>query len=280
VYYESRHKVSLLLRLLRQGRSMSMHGQVLSLLEPLATPVPVLFFCWAYWILGMGAAAGQQFRSFFVQLPPSDRIFLGLAYQTGSSIQSTQDRQSVMHHTGEGTLMPRQQQVVTARPERGRIVLQTGARQVGTACTRSEPADVHAQWASSAFGFATSHPRYFTERLVRSCLTSFKALRFFHIPFQRATATSARMLRGYTHKPLPRIIHQHPPVRCLHNVTGSPDRSDTGSARSLPTTTLPVVGYAQALPRDHHNITPFFAVSTSCVRCAGADPPVLRPALN
>ena len=32
--------------------------------------------------------------------------------------------------------------------------------------------------------FATSHPRYFTERLIRTCAELPKLCEFFHIPFQ------------------------------------------------------------------------------------------------
>jgi tRNA-2-methylthio-N6-dimethylallyladenosine synthase len=32
--------------------------------------------------------------------------------------------------------------------------------------------------------FATSHPRYFTERLIRTCASLPKLCEFFHIPFQ------------------------------------------------------------------------------------------------
>ncbi|GFR45102.1 hypothetical protein Agub_g6479, partial [Astrephomene gubernaculifera] len=47
--------------------------------------------------------------------------------------------------------------------------------------------------------FATSHPRYFTDRLVRACSELPKLCEFFHIPFQSGdNAVLRAMLRGYT----------------------------------------------------------------------------------
>ena len=47
--------------------------------------------------------------------------------------------------------------------------------------------------------FATSHPRYFTERLIRACAELPKMCQFFHIPFQSGDDDILReMARGYT----------------------------------------------------------------------------------
>lgn len=47
--------------------------------------------------------------------------------------------------------------------------------------------------------FATSHPRYFTDRLVRACSEMPKLCEFFHIPFQSGDDAILReMKRGYT----------------------------------------------------------------------------------
>ncbi|KAG2488372.1 hypothetical protein HYH03_013061 [Edaphochlamys debaryana] len=49
--------------------------------------------------------------------------------------------------------------------------------------------------------FATSHPRYFTDRLVRACAELPKLCEFFHIPFQSGDNDILKaMLRGYTHE--------------------------------------------------------------------------------
>lgn len=56
--------------------------------------------------------------------------------------------------------------------------------------------------------FATSHPRYFTERLVRACSELPKMCEFFHIPFQSGDNDILReMKRGYTHERYRNIIH-------------------------------------------------------------------------
>lgn len=47
--------------------------------------------------------------------------------------------------------------------------------------------------------FATSHPRYFTERLIRACAELPKLCQYFHIPFQSGDDDILRaMKRGYT----------------------------------------------------------------------------------
>ena len=55
--------------------------------------------------------------------------------------------------------------------------------------------------------FATSHPRYFTERLIRACADLPKVCEHFHIPFQSGdNAVLKAMARGYTHGKYRRII--------------------------------------------------------------------------
>lgn len=56
--------------------------------------------------------------------------------------------------------------------------------------------------------FATSHPRYFTERLIRACAELPKLCEFFHVPFQSGNNQILReMRRGYTHQRYRDIIH-------------------------------------------------------------------------
>jgi tRNA-2-methylthio-N6-dimethylallyladenosine synthase len=55
--------------------------------------------------------------------------------------------------------------------------------------------------------FATSHPRYFTERLIKACAELPKVCEHFHIPFQSGdNEILKRMSRGYTHEKYRRII--------------------------------------------------------------------------
>lgn len=55
--------------------------------------------------------------------------------------------------------------------------------------------------------FATSHPRYFTERLIRACAELPKVCKHFHIPFQSGDNEILKaMRRGYTHEKYRRII--------------------------------------------------------------------------
>ena len=56
--------------------------------------------------------------------------------------------------------------------------------------------------------FATSHPRYFTERLIRACKELPKVCEHFHIPFQSGDNDVLKaMRRGYTHEKYRRIIN-------------------------------------------------------------------------
>jgi tRNA-2-methylthio-N6-dimethylallyladenosine synthase len=55
--------------------------------------------------------------------------------------------------------------------------------------------------------FATSHPRYFTERLIRACAELPKVCEHFHVPFQSGDNDLLKaMSRGYTHEKYRRII--------------------------------------------------------------------------
>ncbi|WP_024546186.1 tRNA (N6-isopentenyl adenosine(37)-C2)-methylthiotransferase MiaB [Picosynechococcus sp. NKBG15041c] len=56
--------------------------------------------------------------------------------------------------------------------------------------------------------FATSHPRYFTERLIKACKDLPKVCEHFHIPFQSGDNEVLKaMRRGYTHEKYRRIIN-------------------------------------------------------------------------
>jgi tRNA-2-methylthio-N6-dimethylallyladenosine synthase len=55
--------------------------------------------------------------------------------------------------------------------------------------------------------FATSHPRYFTERLIRACAELPNVCEHFHIPFQSGDNEILKaMKRGYTHERYRQII--------------------------------------------------------------------------
>ncbi len=55
--------------------------------------------------------------------------------------------------------------------------------------------------------FATSHPRYFTERLIKACSELPKVCEHFHIPFQSGSNEMLKhMARGYTIEKYQRII--------------------------------------------------------------------------
>ena len=57
--------------------------------------------------------------------------------------------------------------------------------------------------------FATSHPRYFTERLIRACHELPKVCEHFHIPFQSGDNEILKaMSRGYTHQKYRKIIEK------------------------------------------------------------------------
>ncbi len=57
--------------------------------------------------------------------------------------------------------------------------------------------------------FATSHPRYFTERLIKACYELPKVCEHFHIPFQSGDNEILKaMKRGYTHERYRDIINK------------------------------------------------------------------------
>jgi tRNA-2-methylthio-N6-dimethylallyladenosine synthase len=68
--------------------------------------------------------------------------------------------------------------------------------------------DVHDVPGIERIRFATSHPRYFTERLIRACAELPKVCEHFHIPFQSGDNDILKaMARGYTQEKYRRIIH-------------------------------------------------------------------------
>ncbi|HEY9690150.1 MAG TPA: tRNA (N6-isopentenyl adenosine(37)-C2)-methylthiotransferase MiaB [Coleofasciculaceae cyanobacterium] len=67
--------------------------------------------------------------------------------------------------------------------------------------------DVHEVEGIDRLRFATSHPRYFTERLIRTCAELPKVCKHFHIPFQSGDNDVLKaMARGYTHERYRQII--------------------------------------------------------------------------
>ncbi|MGA1302819.1 MAG: tRNA (N6-isopentenyl adenosine(37)-C2)-methylthiotransferase MiaB [Cyanobium sp.] len=68
---------------------------------------------------------------------------------------------------------------------------------------------VHAVEGIERIRFATSHPRYFTERLIDACAALPKVCEHFHIPFQSGDdAVLKAMARGYTVDRYRRIIER------------------------------------------------------------------------
>ena len=67
---------------------------------------------------------------------------------------------------------------------------------------------IHAVPGIERIRFATSHPRYFTERLIRACAELPKVCEHFHIPFQSGDNELLKaMARGYTQEKYRRIIN-------------------------------------------------------------------------
>ena len=67
--------------------------------------------------------------------------------------------------------------------------------------------DIHDVPGIERLRFATSHPRYFTERLIKACAELPKVCEHFHIPFQSGDNDVLKaMARGYTHEKYRRII--------------------------------------------------------------------------
>ncbi len=87
--------------------------------------------------------------------------------------------------------------------------------------------------------FATSHPRYFTERLIRACAELPKVCEHFHIPFQSGdNEVLKRMARGYTHEKYRRIIdtiRQYMPDASISAdaIVGFPGETETSFENTL-----------------------------------------------
>jgi tRNA-2-methylthio-N6-dimethylallyladenosine synthase len=87
--------------------------------------------------------------------------------------------------------------------------------------------------------FATSHPRYFTERLIDACAELGKVCEHFHIPFQSGDDDVLRdMARGYTVERYRRIIDRiraRMPDAALSAdvIVGFPGESDAQFRRTL-----------------------------------------------
>jgi tRNA-2-methylthio-N6-dimethylallyladenosine synthase len=80
--------------------------------------------------------------------------------------------------------------------------------------------------------FATSHPRYFTDRLIRACAGLPKVCEFFHVPFQAGDDGVLRaMRRGYTAARYRRVvdsIRRHMPDASISGdaIVGFPGESE------------------------------------------------------
>ena len=87
--------------------------------------------------------------------------------------------------------------------------------------------------------FATSHPRYFTERLIRACAELPKVCEHFHIPFQSGDNEILKaMARGYTHEKYRRIIetirHMMPDASISADaIVGFPGETDAQFEQTL-----------------------------------------------
>eukprot|EP00468_Gymnochlora_sp_CCMP2014_P009476 CAMPEP_0167754052 /NCGR_PEP_ID=MMETSP0110_2-20121227/8056_1 /TAXON_ID=629695 /ORGANISM="Gymnochlora sp., Strain CCMP2014" /LENGTH=460 /DNA_ID=CAMNT_0007639889 /DNA_START=437 /DNA_END=1819 /DNA_ORIENTATION=+ len=87
--------------------------------------------------------------------------------------------------------------------------------------------------------FATSHPRYFTHRLIKTCSELPKICEFFHIPFQSGDNDILReMRRGYTHQRYRSIIDNiryHMPDASISGdaIVGFPGETEEQFERTL-----------------------------------------------
>jgi tRNA-2-methylthio-N6-dimethylallyladenosine synthase len=87
--------------------------------------------------------------------------------------------------------------------------------------------------------FTTSHPRYFTERLIKACAELPKVCEYFHIPFQSGDNEILKaMSRGYTHEKYRRIIdtiRQHMPDASVSAdaIVGFPGETEEQFERTL-----------------------------------------------
>lgn len=87
--------------------------------------------------------------------------------------------------------------------------------------------------------FATSHPRYFTERLIKACQELPKVCEHFHIPFQSGDNDILKVMkRGYTHQRYREIITK---IRCYMPdaaisadvIVGFPDETEAQLVNTL-----------------------------------------------
>lgn len=98
---------------------------------------------------------------------------------------------------------------------------------------------VHEVEGLARIRFATSHPRYFTDRLIDACADLPKVCEHFHIPFQSGDNDVLRaMARGYTVERYRRIvdrIRQRMPDAALSAdvIVGFPGESDAQYRRTL-----------------------------------------------
>ena len=87
--------------------------------------------------------------------------------------------------------------------------------------------------------FATSHPRYFTQRLIRACAELPKVCEHFHIPFQSGDNEILKaMKRGYTHERYRQIIakiREYLPDAAISAdaIVGFPGETETQFANTL-----------------------------------------------
>lgn len=87
--------------------------------------------------------------------------------------------------------------------------------------------------------FVTSHPRYFTERLIQACAELPKVCEYFHIPFQSGdNEILRRMQRGYTRERYCQIIdkirHYLPDAAISADaIVGFPGETEAQFARTL-----------------------------------------------
>jgi tRNA-2-methylthio-N6-dimethylallyladenosine synthase len=98
---------------------------------------------------------------------------------------------------------------------------------------------VHGVKGIARIRFATSHPRYFTERLIDACADLDKVCEHFHIPFQSGDDDVLKaMARGYTvdryRRIIERIRHRMPDAAVSADViVGFPGESDAQYRRTL-----------------------------------------------
>ena len=104
--------------------------------------------------------------------------------------------------------------VAKTRASRSRTGRDLGGRALdGSARRRWTFADllrhVHDAEGIERIRFATSHPRYFTERLIQTLAELPKVCKYFHVPFQSGNDKVLReMRRGYSREKFVSIVHK------------------------------------------------------------------------